>query len=114
MTKIFYYILTIGLILLIGCAILPYWNKYLITTDMEEAAIYGTKHSTADIEKLFQEKIEERGYVLEPENLYIEKDENNAVSITLTYRDKISFFGIVLKELEFTLDVTEKDVREVI
>jgi hypothetical protein len=113
MTKIFYYIFTIGLILLIGCAILPYWNKYLITTDMEEAAIYGTKHSIADIEKLLQEKIEDRGYVLDPENLYVEKDENKTVSISLTYQDKISFFGIVLKELEFSLDVTEKEITEV-
>lgn len=112
MTKIFYYIFTIGLLLLIGSAILPFWHKFLITSDMKEAAIYGTKNSILDIEELLQEKIEERGYVLEPEDLNIEKDENNTVTISLIYRDKISFLGIDLKELEFTLDVTENYIKE--
>ena len=78
---------------------------------MEEAALYGTKHSVADTQTLLSKKIEERGYVFDPENLYIEKDEDDTVKIDLTYQDKISFLGIVLKELEFTLDVTEEYIK---
>ncbi len=112
MKKIIFYIFSIGLLLLIVSAILPFWHKFLITSDMKEAAIYGTKNSISDVEELLQKKIEERGYVVEPEDLNIEKDEDNTVTISLIYRDKISFLGIVLKELEFTLDVTEKYLKE--
>jgi hypothetical protein len=108
MGKIMFYIISLGLILLIGSAIYPYWNKYLITSDLEEAALYGTKHSVEDTQNLISKKIEERGYVFDPENLYVEKDDDNSVTIGLTYQDKISFLGIVLKELEFKLDVTEE------
>jgi hypothetical protein len=111
MGKIIFYIISIGLILLIGSAIYPYWNRYLITSDLEEAALYGTKHSIADTEKLIGKKIEERGYAFDPENLLIEKDEDKSVTIGLTYQDKISFLGIDLKELEFTLDVTERFIN---
>lgn len=112
MRKLIFYIVSIGLILLIGCAILPYWNKYLITSDLKTAALYGTKHHIEDIQSLVSEKIEERGYVFDSENLNIEKSENNTVSISLTYQDRINFFGIVLKELTFTVDVTEEYTKE--
>jgi|WetSurSiteA1Bulk_404760.scaffolds.fasta_scaffold36044_3 hypothetical protein len=113
MGKIILYIVSIGLILLIGSAIYPYWNRFLITSDLEEAALYCTKHSIADTQRLLSDKIEQRGYIFDPENLYIEKDEDKTVTIGLTYNDKISFFGIVLKELEFSLDVTERYINEV-
>jgi len=113
MGKIIFYIISIGLILLIVSAIYPYWNRYLITSDLEEAALYGTKHSIADTQKLISKKIEERGYVFYPENLSIEKDEDTTVTINLTYEDRISFIGIVLKDLEFTIDVTQKYIKEV-
>jgi hypothetical protein len=111
MGKIIFYIISIGLILLIGSAIYPYWNRYLITSDLEEAALYGTKHSVADTQILLSKKIEARGYVFDPENLQIKKDEDDTVTIGLTYLDKISFLGIDLKELEFTLDVTERFIN---
>ena len=43
--------------------------------------------------------------------LYL-KDEDNTVSISLTYQDEISFFGFILKKLEFTMNVTERETKE--
>jgi len=111
MSKIILYVLSIAFILLIGCSIWPYWNRYLINNYLEEAAIYGTKHGIADTKEFLQKKIEGRGYVFDPENLDIDKDENNAVTIAFTYHDQISFFGMEIKELEFSLEVTEKNIK---
>jgi hypothetical protein len=112
MSKTIFYIVSIGLILLVGFAIWPYWNKYCINSDLKTAALYGTKHSIEDTQRFLSEKIKERGYVFDPAKLHIEKDEDKTVSIHFTYQDKIGFFGIVLKELEFTLDVTEENIKE--
>ena len=113
MGKIIFYIVIIILILLAGSMIWPYWNKYLITSDLKAVALYGTKHSIEDTQNFLDKKIEEKGYAFDPEDLDIKKDENDTVSITLTYQDKISLFGIVLKELEFTVDVKQRFVKEV-
>jgi hypothetical protein len=113
MSKLILYIVSIGILLLIVCSVWPYWNKALITSDLKSVAIYGTKHGTEDIESLLSEKMQERGYVFDSENLDIEKDEHNNVSISLTYDDKISFFGIVLKKLEFTIDVSQNYSKEI-
>jgi hypothetical protein len=110
MGKAFFYIVSIGVLFLIVCAIWPYWNRYMINSDLKAAAIYGTKNSINDTRKLLVEKIRERGYHFDPEQFHIEKDENNTVSITFTYHDKMSFFGFTLKELEFTLDVVQQEV----
>jgi hypothetical protein len=79
---------------------------------VKAAALYGTKHSIEDTEKFLSEKLKERGYNFGPEEFYIEKDENNTVSIILTYQDEISVFGFILKELEFTLDMTKRETEE--
>jgi len=111
MSKAILYIVSIGLIWLIACAIWPYWNEYGIKSDLKAAALYGTKHSIEDTRKFISERAKERGYDFDPEEFHIEKDENNTVSIKLTYQDEIIFFGIFLKELEFILDVTEKETK---
>ena len=112
MDKIILYIVSIGLILLIGSAIWPYGNKYFINSDLERAALYGTKHSIEETRILLIKGLKERGLVFDPEKLQIDKNENKTVSIRLAYKDKISFFGIVLKELEFKLHVKERNVKE--
>jgi hypothetical protein len=81
-------------------------------SDLKEVALYGTKHSIDDTRKFLREKYKERGYDFGQEDYYIEKDELNTVSIQITYQDEIAFFGFTLKELEFTLDVTEREVEE--
>jgi hypothetical protein len=112
MGKLIFYIVSIGLILLIGCALRPYWNKYFVNSDLEAAALYGTKHSVEDTQTYLDKKLKDDRYVLDPEQIQIEKDDNNTVSISASYQDKISFFGIVLKKLEFKLDVTQKYSQE--
>ena len=114
MSKAILYIVSIGLICLIVCAIWPFWNKYRINSDLKTAAIYGTKHSIEDTREFLSEKMKARGYNFDPERYYIDKDEYNTVSIRLTYQDEISFFGFVLKELEFTLDVTERETKDML
>ena len=112
MSKAIFYIVAIGLILLIVCAIRPFWIQHGIKSDVKAAALYGTKHSIEDTEKFLSEKIKQRGYNFDPQEFYIEKDENNTVSISLTYQDEISFFGFILKKLEFALDMTERETEE--
>jgi hypothetical protein len=112
MSKAIFYIVSIGLICLIVFVIWPYWTQHGIKSDVKAAALYGTKHSIEDTEKFLSEKVKERGYHFDPQQFYIEKDENNTVSISLTYQDEISFFGLILKELEFTLDVTKRETEE--
>jgi len=114
MSKAILYIVSIGLICLIACAIWPYWNKYRINSDLKAVALYGTKNSIKDTRKFLSEKVKARGYDFDLEEIYIEKDENNTVSIKWTYQDEISFFGLILKELEFTLDVTELETKAIL
>ncbi|MFH1930982.1 MAG: hypothetical protein ABIN18_05260 [Pseudomonadota bacterium] len=78
---------------------------------MKAAVLYGTKHSIEDTRKFLSGKVKERGYDFGPQDFHIEKDENNTVSISLTYQDEISFFGFILKKLEFTLDVTKRETK---
>ena len=111
MSKAILYIVSIGFIWLIVCAIWPYWNQYGIESDLKAAALYGTKHSIEDTRKLIVERVKERGYDLDPEDFHIEKDEENTVSIKFTYQDEISFFGFILKELEFTLGITVRETK---
>ena len=111
MSKKSLYIVSIGIILLIVSVIWPYWNKYLIGSDLQKAALYGTKHSISDTRKFLSKALKERVDFFDPEALSIEKDENNTVKIKFTYQDKIHIFNIVLKELEFTLDVIERDIK---
>jgi len=111
MSKAIFCIISIGLIWLIVCVIWPFWNQHGIKSDLETAALYGTKHNIEDTRKFLSEKVKERGYDFDPEEFHIEKDENNRVSISLTYQDEMSFFGFILKKLEFTLDVIERETK---
>jgi hypothetical protein len=113
MSKPVLYIVSIVVILLIGSSIWPYWNKYMITSDLKSAAAYGTKHDIEELQSLVHEKLKERGCVFDSENLNIEKDDQDNVSISLTYKDKIDLFGIVLKELQFTVEIKQDYVNEV-
>jgi hypothetical protein len=90
----------------------PYWSRYRFKNDLEAAAIYGTKNSIEETRRFLNKKMEEEGRDFDGEDLIIEKDENNKVRLSLTYSDKISAFGIVLKELEFTVKATAHEVKE--
>ena len=112
MGKAILYIITIIILYLIICAVWPFWNKYRLTSDLEAAALYGTKHEIEETLELFSQKAKDRGYDIDPEEIHIEKNENNTVSIKWTYQDKISFFSIILKKFEFTLNVTKRETEE--
>jgi hypothetical protein len=112
MGKAILYIVTIAILYLIVCAAWPYWNKYRLTSDMEAAALYGTKHDIEKTQEIFTQKAKDRGYDIDPEKFHIEKDENKTVSIKWTYHDKISFFSIILKKFEFTIEVTKRETEE--
>jgi len=79
---------------------------------LKAVALHGTKHSTQDTGELLKEKLSERGFDLDPQDFHIQKDENKTVTIKITYPDKINFLGMILKELDFTLEVTERESAE--
>lgn len=112
MGKAILYIVTIVILYLIICAVWPFWNKYRLTSDLEAAALYGTKHEIEETLESFSQKAKDRGYDIDPEEIHIDKDENNTVSIKWTYQDKISFFSVILKKFEFTLNVTKRETEE--
>ena len=111
--KVVLYIVTAILVWLLIATIWPYWNRYQMGSDLEAAALYGTKNGILATRKFLMEKTEERGFDFDPEDITIEKDEKNGVYISLTYIDEIRFLGMTIKELEFSLEVSAEEIREV-
>jgi hypothetical protein len=95
-------------------AVKPYWNKYWLGHAIENAAIYGTKRSVQDTRKFLTEKLNEEGRIFTGEDFTIEKDENNNVTISITYSDEISLFGVSLKSLHFTVEKTVSEVKSIL
>lgn len=112
MGKIFFYIVSIIIILFVLCAARPYYKRSRLNYDLEKAASYGTKHSAQETRRLVTKALKERGISYDPDNLQIEKDARDTVTISLNYEDSIHFFSIVIKKLEFELDVEQKNVKE--
>lgn len=98
-------------VLLIWCAlssVRPYWDRYWLGQDMERAAIYGTKNTIESTRKLLETKMKEKGRDFKGEDFLVEKDENKDVTVTITYGDEISIFGLELMELHFTVQKTAR------
>ena len=112
MGKIIFNIVLIIIVLLVACAVWPFYVKSRVNYDLKVAASYGTKHSIEETREFLVDALEERGVTYDPENLFIEKSSRNTVTISLFYEDSIHFFSIVLKKLEFELEVKQKNVRE--
>ena len=91
-------------------AVRPYWNRHGLEKELKTASIYGTKNSIEDTRKYLDKKMKDEGYGFEGQDFIIEK--NNTVSISITYNDEISIFGVTLKELEFTVEKTSSEVKE--
>jgi len=89
----------------------PYWNKYWLELHLEAASVYGTKNSIEDTRNFLSDKMEDEGFTFNGDDFIIEKDENNNVSIKLIYADKISIFGLTLKDLKFTVKRTSSEVK---
>ena len=113
MSKIIFNIVVILIVLVAACIAWPYFIKSRVNYDLKRAASYGTKHSVEETRDFLEKALDERGVDYYPEDLEIEKNEHKTVTISLYYEDSVSFFGIVLKKLEFELEVKQKNVREV-
>jgi hypothetical protein len=112
MKSAFNIILLLLIIILTWSSVRPFWTKYWVGEDIETAAIYGTKNSIEDTKKFLIQKMTENGRNFVGDDFNIEKNKDNTVNISITYTDKISFFGVSLKPLEFTLRETAREIKE--
>ena len=112
MGKTVFNIILIVIVLLVVCIVWPFFTKSRVNYDLKKAASYGTKHSVQETREFLIKALDERGINYSPDDLLIEKSANDTVKISLSYEDSIHFFSIVLKELEFELDVKQKNIRE--
>jgi hypothetical protein len=112
MKKLFLTALTIAIVIVIGSALRPYWNRYWIQKDLDVAAVYGTKNTEEHTRQFLLDKLKEEGYSITENDISIEKDPKNTVTITARYTDKISIFGKEIQKLDFTVTATEREVKE--
>jgi hypothetical protein len=101
-------------LLCVASAVKPYWNKYWLEHEIRAAAIYGTKNSVSDTRKFLSEKIKYDWPGFSGSDFFIEKDENDTVTVGIKYCDAISVFGVSLKELEFTVEKTASEVDAIL
>ena len=112
MKNLFLSAVAIAIVIVIGSAVKPYWDKYWIQREIEVAAVYGTKNTVDRTKAFLLGKLDEEGYRIREEGIFIEKDSKNTVTITVRYSDKISIFGKEIQKLNFTLTATEKEIKE--
>ena len=112
MKKLFLYALVIAVVIAIGSAVKPYWDRYWIQKEVEAAAVYGTKNTVDNTKTLLFNKLQAEKYPIHEGDIYIEKDSKNTVSITVQYSDRISIFGKELEKLHFTVTATERELKE--
>ena len=101
-------------LLCVASAARPYWNKYWLGHEIRAAAIYGTKNSVSDTRKFLSEQIKYDWPSFSGKDFFIEKDENDTVTVGIEYCDAISVFGVSLKELEFTVEETAFEVGAIL
>jgi hypothetical protein len=111
MKNLFLTALAIAIVIAIGSAVKPYWDKYWIQKELEVAAVYGTKNSLENTKAFLLKKLKEEGYRIEEEDIYIEKDSKKSVTVTVRYSDEISIFGKEIQKLHFTLTATEREIK---
>ena len=111
MKNILKIIVAVLLILCVVGAIRPFWSKYWLGKELDRVSIYGTKHTIAETQQFFNERMNVKGYHFHTNNFSIEKDEHNNVKVSITYDDKISVLGVVLRDLEFTVERKSHEVE---
>jgi hypothetical protein len=111
MKKLFLTVLVIAIVIALGSAVKPYWDKYWIQKELQVAAVYGTKNTLENTKVFLLNKLKEEGYRIGEDDIYIEKDSKNNVTVTARYSDKISIFGKELQKLHFTVTATEREVK---
>ena len=111
MKNLFLTALVIAIVIAVGSAVRPYWNKHWIQKELEVAAVYGTKNTLEKTKAFLLDKLQKEGYPIGEEDIYIEKDSKKNVTVTLRYSDRISIFGQELQTVEFTLTATEREIK---
>jgi hypothetical protein len=71
---------------------------------MEAAAIYATKHSTADTRAYLAELMEQKDRGFSGSDFTIKKDEDSNATVSITYYDEVRIFGTKVTEFEFTIE----------
>ncbi|OGP65993.1 MAG: hypothetical protein A2170_14175 [Deltaproteobacteria bacterium RBG_13_53_10] len=112
MKNLFLTAVTIAIVIAIGSAVKPYWDRYWIKKEIEVAAVYGTKNTLENTKVFLLNKLKEEGYRISEHDIYVEKDAKNNVTITARYSDRISIFGKEIQKLDFTVTVTEREIKE--
>ena len=111
MKSLFLTALVIAIVIAVGGAVRPYWNKYWIQKEIEVAAVYGTKNTLEHTKAFLVNRLKEEGYRIGEDEIYVEKDPKNNVTVTVRYSDKISVFGKELQKLHFTVTATEREIK---
>lgn len=114
MKRMFSYVLVLAAVVLAVSSVRPYWDRYWVGKELEAAAVYGTKHSIQETKGFLSERMKLSGYPFRTEDVDIEKDEKNRVTITLKYRDAVRVFGRKLKDLPFTVRKSVSEVKDVV
>jgi hypothetical protein len=112
MKNLFLTVVASAIVIAAGSAVKPYWDKYWIQKELEIAAVYGTKNTLENTKAFLLNKLKEEGYSIGEDDIYIEKDSKNNVTVTARYSDKISIFGKEIRKLHFTVTATEREVKE--
>lgn len=109
--KVLDLVIVLIFLLIVVSVVRPYWHKYWIGQEIEAAAIYGTKNSVEDTRDYLSKKMSESGRDFTGDDFRITKDDDNTVTISLTYYDEIRIFGLVLKDLKLTVEKTKLEVE---
>ena len=91
----------------------PYWHRNGLEKELKAASIYGTKNSVEATREFLDRKVKERGYDFTGEDFFIEKDERNNVTISIIYKDEVRIFDMTLKKLEFKVEETSSEVKDI-
>ena len=112
MKKLFLTAVAIAIVIALGSAVKPYWDKYWLQKELAAAAVYGTKNTLENTKAFLLKKLKEEGHRIGEDDIFIEKDSKNNITVTARYSDKISIFGKEIQKLHFTVTVTEREVKE--
>jgi hypothetical protein len=108
----FQYIVAIAVVILAVSAARPYWDQYWIGKEVDAAAIYGTKNSIQDTLNFLTDNLKKSGYDFKEDDFHIEKNAANRVTISVQYKDSIRVFGVVLRELNLSVEKSASEVKE--
>ena len=114
MKKIIFNIVLVAVAVLLVCTAWPFISRARINYELKKAALYGTKHSLGETSELLIKALKEKGVDYNPDDLEINKNAQDKVTISLAYEDSIHLFSIVIRKLEFKLNVEQNNIKAVL